>query len=204
MTSKTLSQKDVVLLYNESCILLSKWSSWEYQLRYSVSKVAYHSMIVSQGVRIVSPSANAIYDAQLLARYTYSGCYILYDNVMVLDKDFWSKVESVLRTGCVNINHIAWGDLVKLQMSKFEPVCICNIGLNDARYIVLEKYNKLRDIINETMKSLDNLYFGLRRLGVNPDSEAPVETLLSNASASAKTQDFTEATAEGGALGAGT
>jgi hypothetical protein len=203
MSSKSLSQKDVVLLYNESCILLSKWSSWEYQLRYSVSKVAYHSMMISQGIRIVSPSAHAIYDAQLLARYTYSGCYILYDGVMILDKDFWGKVESALRSGHANINHAAWGDLVKLRMSKFEPVCLCNIGINDARYIVLEKYNKLRDIINETMKSLDNLYFGLRRLGVNPDSEAPVETLLSNAPTHTKAQDFAEATAQGGTLGAG-
>jgi hypothetical protein len=181
MSSKTLSQKDVVLLYNESCILVSKWSSWEYQLRYSVSKVAYHSMMVSQGVSVVPPSANAIYDAQLLARYTYSGCYVLYDGVMILDKDFWCKVESALRSGCANIDHAAWSDLSKLQMSKFEPVCLCNIGINDSRYIVLEKYNKLRDIINETLQSLDSLYFGLRRLGINPDSEEPFEALLSNA-----------------------
>jgi hypothetical protein len=123
---------------------------------------------------------------------------------MILDKDFWGKVESVLRTGCVNMNHIAWGDLVKLQMSKFEPVCICNIGLKDARYIVLDKYNKLRDVINETMKALDNLYFGLRRLGINPDSEAPIDTLLPNVSTSTKAQDFTEETAKSGTLGAGT
>jgi hypothetical protein len=160
-------------------------------------------MIVSQGVPLASPSANAIYDVQLLSSYTYSGCYVLYDNSMILDRLFWKQVENVLQTGCVNINHAAWTDLSKLQVSKFEPVCICNAGISNPKYIVLGKYNKLREIIDETMRTLDDLYFGLRKLGISPQSDEPVTALLEHAIANTKTQGVVEASAEGGALGAG-
>jgi hypothetical protein len=161
-------------------------------------------MIISQGGSVVPPSSHAVYDVQLLSSYTYSECYVLYDNSTILDRLFWRQVEDVLRTNRVNINSAAWTDLSKLQLSKFEPVCSCNVGISNPKYIVLEKYNKLREIIDDMMKTLDSLYFGIRKLGINPQSDEPVATLLEHAIANTQTQSAVEASAQGGPVGAGT